>query len=313
MCGGCPPTSRSCNAKGAPNGSAFCFVTGFRPRHEPVMSHTRSPNDAVHDCGRNGMGTTMPAQGRANERRGLYRTGRSQMAKWIRFEQGGKTGFGTLEGDNIAVHTGDLFAGAKPSGRTLKLSDVQLLTPCDPSKMICLWNNFHQLAAKNDFKEPKEPLWFLKAPNAYWPANRPIERPATYAGKIIYEGELGVVIGKKCFNIIGSRGRRLYFRLHLRERRHRGRSLAQGQIVRTMGARQELRHLRRVWSGDRDRPRSDEAVDQDRPERQGAAELSGRRHVLPAAPAGRRHFQGRDADAGRHHRLRHLARRRHHG
>ena len=29
------------------------------------------------------------------------------MAKWIRFEQGGKTGFGTLEGDTIAVHTGD--------------------------------------------------------------------------------------------------------------------------------------------------------------------------------------------------------------
>jgi 2-dehydropantoate 2-reductase len=123
------------------------------------------------------------------------------MAKWIRFEQGGKTGFGTLEGDTIAVHTGDLFAGAKPSGQTLKLSEVQILTPCDPSKMICLWNNFHQLAAKNEFKEPKEPLWFLKAPNAYWPANRPIERPATYTGKIIYEGELGVVIGKKCFNI----------------------------------------------------------------------------------------------------------------
>jgi len=123
------------------------------------------------------------------------------MTKWIRFEQGGKTGIGTLEGDTIAVHTGDMFAGANPTGQTLKLSDVQVLTPCDPSKMVCLWNNFHQLAAKNDFKEPKEPLWFLKAPNSYWPANRPIQRPATYAGKIIYEGELGVVIGKKCFNI----------------------------------------------------------------------------------------------------------------
>jgi 2-dehydropantoate 2-reductase len=123
------------------------------------------------------------------------------MAKWIRFEQDGKTGFGTLEDNIIAVHTGDMFAGAKPNGEKLKFSSVQVLTPCDPSKMICLWNNFHQLAAKNDFKQPKEPLWFLKAPNSYHPANRPIERPATYAGKIIYEGELGVVIGKKCFNI----------------------------------------------------------------------------------------------------------------
>jgi len=123
------------------------------------------------------------------------------MAHWIRFESSGKTGFGTVEGETITVHSGDMFAAAKPTGETLKLSDVQLSTPCLPSKMICLWNNFHQLVAKNDFQQPKEPLWFLKAPNAYWPAGRPIQRPATYAGKIIYEGELGVVIGKKCFNI----------------------------------------------------------------------------------------------------------------
>ena len=32
--------------------------------------------------------------------------------------------------------------------------------------MICLWNNFHQLAAKNGFSRPEEPLYFLKAPNA---------------------------------------------------------------------------------------------------------------------------------------------------
>ncbi|HEY3677684.1 MAG TPA: 2-dehydropantoate 2-reductase [Bradyrhizobium sp.] len=123
------------------------------------------------------------------------------MAKWIRFEQDGNTRFGTLDGDIIAVHSGDMFAGAKPNGEKVKLADVQVTTPCTPSKMICLWNNFHQLAAKNDFAQPKEPLWFLKAPNAYWPANKPIERPATYAGKIIYEGELGVVIGRKCFNV----------------------------------------------------------------------------------------------------------------
>ena len=123
------------------------------------------------------------------------------MADWIRFENGGTIGFGTVEGGTIAVHSGDMFAGAKPTGAALKLSEVRISTPCTPSKMVCLWNNFHQLAAKNDFTQPREPLWFLKAPNSYWPANQPIERPATYAGKIIYEGELGVVIGKKCFNI----------------------------------------------------------------------------------------------------------------
>jgi ketopantoate reductase/2-keto-4-pentenoate hydratase/2-oxohepta-3-ene-1,7-dioic acid hydratase in catechol pathway len=123
------------------------------------------------------------------------------MAHWIRFEKAGKAGFGTLEGDTISVHSGDLFAGAKATGDKVALKDVKVLTPCDPSKMVCLWNNFHQLAAKNDFQQPKDPLYFLKAPNAYHPANEPIRRPSTYDGRILYEGELGVVIGKKCSNV----------------------------------------------------------------------------------------------------------------
>jgi ketopantoate reductase/2-keto-4-pentenoate hydratase/2-oxohepta-3-ene-1,7-dioic acid hydratase in catechol pathway len=123
------------------------------------------------------------------------------MAHWIRFDKAGKAGFGTLSGDTIAVHSGDMFANPKATGATLKLAEVRVLTPCDPSKMIGLWNNFHQLAAKNDFKTPDEPLYFLKAPNAFHPHGEPIRRPATYAGRIVYEGELGVVIGKKCFNI----------------------------------------------------------------------------------------------------------------
>jgi ketopantoate reductase/2-keto-4-pentenoate hydratase/2-oxohepta-3-ene-1,7-dioic acid hydratase in catechol pathway len=123
------------------------------------------------------------------------------MAYWIRFEKGGKAGFGTLEGDTISVHSGEMFAGAKATGDKVALKDVKILTPCDPSKMVCLWNNFHQLAAKNDFQRPVDPLYFLKAPNAYHPANEPIRRPSTYDGRIVYEGELGVVIGKKCSNI----------------------------------------------------------------------------------------------------------------
>ena len=124
------------------------------------------------------------------------------MTHWIRFEKNGKRSFGTFDGDTIAVHGGDMFGAAKPNGETAKLSDVKVLTPCDPSKMICLWNNFHQLAAKNNQPTPEEPLWFIKSASAYLPANQPIRRPKSYSGKIIYEGELGIVIGKTCSNII---------------------------------------------------------------------------------------------------------------
>ena len=73
--------------------------------------------------------------------------------------------------------------------------------------MICLWNNFHQLAAKNNFQVPDEPLYFLKAPNAYYPHGQPINRPRSYDGKIIYEGELGIVIGRRCRHVPTGRAR----------------------------------------------------------------------------------------------------------
>lgn len=123
------------------------------------------------------------------------------MTQWVRFERGGKKQFGTLEGDTVKIHEGDMFANPKATGESAKLSEVKLTTPCEPSKMVCLWNNFHELAAKNDFQHPTEPLYFIKAPNAYHPHGEPIRRPSTYDGKIVYEGELGVVIGKKCSNI----------------------------------------------------------------------------------------------------------------
>ncbi|MGH6984775.1 MAG: 2-dehydropantoate 2-reductase [Stellaceae bacterium] len=120
------------------------------------------------------------------------------MTQWVRFERDGRVGFGTLDGDTIAVHGGDMFAGAKPTGETVKRSAVKFLAPCEPSKMVCLWNNFHQLAAKNNFATPPDPLYFLKANNAFCGPDTPIERPNSYSGRIVYEGELGVVIGKKC-------------------------------------------------------------------------------------------------------------------
>jgi 2-keto-4-pentenoate hydratase/2-oxohepta-3-ene-1,7-dioic acid hydratase in catechol pathway len=78
---------------------------------------------------------------------------------------------------------------------------VKVLIPCVPGKMICLWNNFAANAAKQNLSRPEEPLWFIKAPTAVLAHGKAILRPATYPGKIVYEGELGIVIGKRCSNI----------------------------------------------------------------------------------------------------------------
>jgi 2-keto-4-pentenoate hydratase/2-oxohepta-3-ene-1,7-dioic acid hydratase in catechol pathway len=120
------------------------------------------------------------------------------MTSWIRFAHQGAEGFGTLEADTIAVHQGDMFAGASPTGDSVKLDEVEVLTPTRPAKMVALWNNFHALAAKMEMPEPADPLYFLKAENSFLADGETIRRPGSYDGKVVYEGELGIVIGKEC-------------------------------------------------------------------------------------------------------------------
>jgi 2-keto-4-pentenoate hydratase/2-oxohepta-3-ene-1,7-dioic acid hydratase in catechol pathway len=118
------------------------------------------------------------------------------MAKWLRFEQGGKAGFGTLEGESITVHEGSMFDHPRATAQKLALSSVKVLTPTVPSKMIALWNNFHALAQKLNQAIPAEPLYFLKASNSFLPTGDVIRSPKSFDGKVVFEGELGVVIGK---------------------------------------------------------------------------------------------------------------------
>jgi 2-keto-4-pentenoate hydratase/2-oxohepta-3-ene-1,7-dioic acid hydratase in catechol pathway len=120
------------------------------------------------------------------------------MTAWLRFRRDGETGFGTLTDGGIAVHDGDMFSAARPTGQRLALDDVELLAPTEPSKIVALWNNFHALAAKLNQPEPPEPLYLLKATTSVAAPGAVIHRPAAYNGKTTYEGELGIVIGKAC-------------------------------------------------------------------------------------------------------------------
>jgi 2-keto-4-pentenoate hydratase/2-oxohepta-3-ene-1,7-dioic acid hydratase in catechol pathway len=120
------------------------------------------------------------------------------MPHWIRVRHQGRERFGLLEGEEIRLHTGNLLGERAPSGETLRLADVSVLTPVTPGKMVALVNNFHALAAKLGTPAPAEPLYFLKGNNSFLAHGETIRMPASYSGKVIYEGELGIVIGKRC-------------------------------------------------------------------------------------------------------------------
>ncbi len=119
--------------------------------------------------------------------------------RWLRFEHEGAERFGVLVGETIAVHEGDMFAGsARPTTQTLALASVRLLTPTKPTKMIALWNNFGALAAKLELSRPEHPLYLFKSSNSFLASGETIQQPKSYAGRVGFEGELGIVIGTTC-------------------------------------------------------------------------------------------------------------------
>jgi 2-keto-4-pentenoate hydratase/2-oxohepta-3-ene-1,7-dioic acid hydratase in catechol pathway len=95
---------------------------------------------------------------------------------------------GELSGENLSVE------GKEPVAR---LEDSRLLAPVEPSKVVCVGRNYKEHAAELGNAMPTEPLLFLKAPSAIVGHGDVIELPSQ-SERVEHEGELAVVIGRKC-------------------------------------------------------------------------------------------------------------------
>lgn len=123
--------------------------------------------------------------------------------RWARIEIDGRELSGTLEESGLRVRAGDMFADAPETGEIVPLANARFRPPVRPGKIVALWNNFHAAAAKNGWAVPAEPLYFLKSPNSLNAHGAPIPKPASYDGRVVYEGELGIVIGPGPNSIFG--------------------------------------------------------------------------------------------------------------
>ena len=121
--------------------------------------------------------------------------------KWMRCRLDGREAWGSVEGDELLVHEGNLFDSPSPTGERWPLARVQALMPCQPRTMLGLWNNFQALADKNGWARPAEPLYFLKAPGSWTGPDTAIPAPPPEVGRIAYEGELAVVMGRRAHRV----------------------------------------------------------------------------------------------------------------
>lgn len=119
------------------------------------------------------------------------------MTLWVRFEHAGRERIGTLSDGQVQPRSGGLFDAGAAEGDPLPLDAVRLLPPVRPRAFFGLWNNFHEAAAKNGWTVPAAPLWFLKAPGSLAGPGDAIRPPPGFTGRVLFEGELGVVIGRR--------------------------------------------------------------------------------------------------------------------
>ena len=120
--------------------------------------------------------------------------------KIVRFDQEGRSGYGVLDGEKILPIWENPFAGITETGETLVLSDVTLLAPCEPSKIVALGLNYRDHAAEFGHPVPDEPLIFLKPSTAVIGPEAAIIYPKI-SRRVDYEAELAVVIGKTAHRV----------------------------------------------------------------------------------------------------------------
>lgn len=132
--------------------------------------------------------------------------------KFMRFEYQGKAGFGVVEsGDLVRVCEGDMFNGPRLTSVTLPVREVSLRTPCEPGKMMALWNNSRIQIETLKRETPKEVLWFLKPSSSFITHGMPIVYPTGQTERVVLEGELGIVIGRKVKGVTPEEARSAIF------------------------------------------------------------------------------------------------------
>jgi len=130
--------------------------------------------------------------------------------RYCRFQLNGESHYGLVEsvaGNDAIVRIlltspedadGDMESLRTRRIDAIPLQDAVLLPPVRPSKIVCVGRNYREHAAELGNEVPKEPLLFLKATSALLPPGATIRRPKL-SQQVDFEGELGVVIGKTCY------------------------------------------------------------------------------------------------------------------
>src|SRR6267143_1223750 len=108
--------------------------------------------------------------------------------------------YGILDADQVREISGAPWIEWSQSSRPWPLAAVRLVAPVDPSKIVCIGRNYASHAAELGNEVPKEPLLFLKPPSSIIGPQEAIVL-TKYSNRVEHEGELAIVIGRRCSHL----------------------------------------------------------------------------------------------------------------
>ncbi len=109
-------------------------------------------------------------------------------------------------GPDGAPREGSVDDGGTVEGSQLRIDGLRLLPPCLPTKIVCVGRNYAEHARELGSTPPVEPLLFFKPPSAVIGDGDDIVYPRQ-SKRVDYEGELGVVIGRRCRDVTAEQAR----------------------------------------------------------------------------------------------------------
>jgi 2-keto-4-pentenoate hydratase/2-oxohepta-3-ene-1,7-dioic acid hydratase in catechol pathway len=120
-----------------------------------------------------------------------------------RYKVGPNIYYGEQVGDDTlarCVRLNQSSLELKRAGVEDQLSDVELLPPCAPSKVVCIGRNYVEHAKERGEEVPEKPLMFFKPPSCLLPHGGTIVLPKG-SERVDFEGEIALVIGQRCKDV----------------------------------------------------------------------------------------------------------------
>lgn len=134
------------------------------------------------------------------------------VSRYVRFAHAGGTAYGLLEDDVVKELHGNIYEGAVATGREFRASQVRMLVPCEPSKVIAVGLNYasHRVHVESEEgvfltvagkpASRDQPVVFAKFPTSLIPDGEDIVFPDN-ATNVHFEGEMALVVGRKAKNV----------------------------------------------------------------------------------------------------------------